>query len=94
MRLNIERVRHAGRTLRGGQSLAVTDYVPRDCDVVAPEVQTLNLPLLKGEVSPARVTERFCALRIANWALRIAHYLMMSAIIPLASVASGMGNMG
>jgi hypothetical protein len=43
-----------GRTLHiyfGGKSLAITDYIPRNSVVMAPKVQTLNLPLLKGEVA-------------------------------------------
>ena len=51
------------------------------------EGANLKLALLEREGGTRRVTGGFCELRIA-------HYLMMSAIIPLASVASGMGKIG
>jgi len=43
---------HTGSPLLGGILLSASANLPRDCVIIAPQVQTLALPLLSGEVAP------------------------------------------
>ena len=60
--------------LRGGLHLAVSENLTRDCVIIAPKVQTLASPSLKGRVAakPSGGSAH-CELRIVNLPFTISH---------------------